>query len=226
VVAETISKPESALTFTIDSAPVRTIAHWIPAAKQILDDFAQLQAYIDQRLLDGLKDNEDIEILMGDGTGQHLSGLITEATAYDTARNVASDTRIDKVNHAISQVEDENLEASAIVLHQRDWRAIQLTKEETGGANTGMYLLGGPRGDAMPMLWGLPVATVNITAMLGKFMVGAFSSAAAVWDREDARVDISTEHAEYFVRNMVAIRAEERLALTVYRTNAFVYGAF
>ena len=79
--AETISKPESALTFAIDSATVKTIATWIPAAKQVLDDFAALQSYINQRLLEGLMDIEDYELVGGDGTGQHISGLTTEATA-------------------------------------------------------------------------------------------------------------------------------------------------
>lgn len=224
-VAETISKPESALTFVIASANVRTLAHWIPAARQVLDDFSALQGYVNQRLLDGLKDVEDYEIVAGDGTGQHLTGLSSTATAYDTARNVASDTRIDRLNHAISQVEDVNHSADGIILHPRDWRNIQLIKEETGGANTGAYLLGGPVGNAAPTLWGLPVATTTaVTA--GTFYVGAFGLYCAVVDRMDARIDISTEHSDYFIRNMVAIRAEERLTFFQTRTDAVIYGSF
>jgi len=222
--AETISKPESALTFTIDSATVKTIAHWIPAAKQILDDFVGLGQYINVRLLEGLKDIEDYELTGGDGTGQHLSGLGAEATAYDTARNVASDTKIDKLNHFISQIEDVLQAADGIILHPRDWRAIQLQKTEEGGANLGSYLMGGPAGNSTPMLWGLPVATTTAVAV-GKAYVGAFRQYTAVHDRMDARVDISTEHADYFIRNMVAIRAEERITFTVLRADAVVYGS-
>lgn len=224
-VAETISKPESALTFTIDYENVKTIAHWIPAAKQVLDDFQGLQAYINQRLIEGLKDEEDNQILTGDGVGAHLSGMILNSGTYDTSLNVASDTYIDKLNHAIGQIEDVNLEATGIVLSPSDWRKIQLVKEDTAAANTGKYLLGGPVGNATPMLWGLPVATT--TAMpVGKFFVGAFERYTALWDRMEARVDISSDHADYFVRNMVAIRAEERLALTVYRNDTVLYGSF
>lgn len=223
-VAEGISKAESALTFTIDYENVKTLAHWIPATRQILDDFAQLRSYIDQRLIDGLKDEEDSQLLTGDGAGAHLSGLILNCGTYDTARNVSGDTYIDKLNHAISQVEDANLAATGIILHPSDWRKVQLIKEDASGANTGLYLLGGPVGNATPMLWGLPVATT--TAMpTGKFFVGAFEGNTAVWDRMDARVDVSTEHSDYFVKNMVAIRAEERLALTCYRTDAVLYGS-
>lgn len=224
-VAETNLKPESALTFTVDYENIKTVAHWLPATKQILDDFPQLQAYIDQRLLEGLKDQEDLQLLTGDGVGAHVAGLIMNSGTYDTTRNQTGDTSIDKLNHAISQIEDVNLEASGIIMHPRDWRRIQLIKNEAGGANTGWYLLGGPVGDATPMIWGLPVATS--TAMVyGKFWVGDFARYTAVWDRMDARVDISTEHSDYFVRNMVAIRAEERLALTVYRNDAILYGSF
>ena len=66
---------------------------------------------------------------------------------------------------------------------------------------------------------GLPV--IDTTAVEeGEFLVGNFQMAAMLWDREDAVVDISTEDRDNFIKNMVTIRAEERLALTVYRPSA------
>jgi hypothetical protein len=49
---------------------------------------------------------------------------------------------------------------------------------------------------------------------------------AAIWDRNDATVEISREHSDYFTRNMIAVLAEERLALTVFAPLAFVYFGF
>ena len=43
IVAENVTKPESALTFTSDSEEVKTIAHFIPVSKQALDDSSFLQ---------------------------------------------------------------------------------------------------------------------------------------------------------------------------------------
>jgi HK97 family phage major capsid protein len=58
------------------------------------------------------------------------------------------------------------------------------------------------------------------------FLVGAFRTAAAVWDRSDATIEISREHSDYFVRNMIAVLAEERVALTVFRSDAMIVGGF
>jgi HK97 family phage major capsid protein len=59
-----------------------------------------------------------------------------------------------------------------------------------------------------------------------QFLVGAFAMAAMIWDRNNATVEISREHSDFFVRNMAAILVEERLALTVFRSDALVFGGF
>lgn len=217
------AKSESALTFTIDYANVKTLAHWIPATRQILDDFPALQAYINQRLLDGLMDEEDDQLVNGDGTGENLSGLITEATAYDTGLNETGDTQIDKIANAIIQLEAANHVADGVIINPREWRRMNKIKDQSSGV--GNYVMGGPANMAAPTLWGLPVAVTTAVAA-GKFFVGAFGRYTAIWDRMDARVDISTEHSDYFVKNLVAIRAEERLTFTVYRSDAIIYGSF
>lgn len=218
-------KAESALTFTIAHAHVITIAHWIPATRQILDDFAQLQAYIDVRLMDGLAAEEDEQLLTGDGVGLTLSGLTHEATAYAGTYAAASDTRLDKLNHALAELEASSYRADGMILNPVDLRIIQVIKTNEGGANLGSYILGGP-GTGMPAsIWGLPVAVT--TAMpVGYFLVGAFRSYCMGFDRMQARIDISTEHEDYFVKNLVAIRAEERITLAVFKGAAFRYGSF
>jgi hypothetical protein len=44
---------------------------------------------------------------------------------------------------------------------------------------------------------------------------------AEVFRRDGITVTLSTEHASYFIENKVAILAESRLALAVYRPSAF-----
>ena len=82
-----------------------------------------------------------------------------------------------------------------------------------------------PAGDAPPRLWGLPIVeTKGIAA--GTFLVGAFRQAATLYDRWQPTVQVSTEHADFFTRNLVAILAEERIALAVKKPSALTYGSF
>jgi len=225
VVEEGAEKPESSLTFEIAHADVQTIAHWIPATRQILDDFAELQAYVDERLLDGLADVEDNQLLNGSGVGQNLNGIFTQATAVVGTYAQAGDTYIDQVARAITELGDLRYRADAIVLNPADWMTILTIKTEDGGANTGMYLMGGPGGLPVPTLWNRPV--VETDAMpVSRFLVGKFQGSVIGYDRMQSRVDVSTEHSDYFIKNKVAIRAEERITVAVTRPAAFRAGTF
>lgn len=220
MVAEGNPKPESSLSFDLETAPVRTLAHWMDASKQILDDAPMLASYIDTRLRFGLQIVEEDQILAGDGTGQNLHGLIPQATDFQTSRAQPGDTRIDIIRRAMTQVRLAEYRASAIMLHPEDWEEIELTKTTEGA-----YVWGNPATLLNPTIWGLPV--IESTALSsGEFLIGNFMMAAQIWDRELSNVEVSTETGDNFKTNMVTIRAEERLALTVYRPEAIVFGDF
>ena len=68
-------KPESDITFEMDSENVATIAHWIHASRQVLSDAGMLQSYIDGRLRYGLKLKEETQLLKGSGVGLNITGL-------------------------------------------------------------------------------------------------------------------------------------------------------
>jgi HK97 family phage major capsid protein len=95
VISDGTTKPESTITFTEATSPVRTIAHWLKATKIILDDAPMLQSYIDGRLRYGLAYVEEAELLKGSGAGQHLNGIITQATAYSADFVPDMPTRVD-----------------------------------------------------------------------------------------------------------------------------------
>jgi HK97 family phage major capsid protein len=219
-VAEGALKPESSLEFTLRTAPVRTIAHWLQASKQVLDDIPQLESYINTRLTYGLKLVEEEQLLAGDGTGQNLLGLIPQATPFDRSRRKVGDTRIDIIRRAMTQLRLSQYQPDAVVLHPTDWEDIELTKNSLGS-----YIWGNPSGLLGPTIWGLPVVESTSLAP-GEFLVGAFKIAAQIWDRDDVQIDISTEDRDNFIRNMVTIRVEERLALVVYRPESFIFGDF
>lgn len=222
VVAETTQKPESAYAWDVANAPVRTIAHWVPASRQAMDDIPQLESLIDGELRWGLDDAEDAELLLGDGTGQHLNGLYTQATAYaqPAGVNITGETRIDRLRLGILQVELADYAPDGMVLHPTQWANIELTKDAANG-----YIFANPQGVAGPILWGRPVVSTKRIGS-GNWMVGAFKMAGQIFDRMDTEVRVSDQDRDNFIKNMLTIRAEKRLALVVRRPGALVKGSF
>ena len=220
VAPEKSLKPQSDLTFDIESATVKTLAHWIPATRQIIQDAPMLRNYVDGRLTYGLALTEEAQILYGDGVGDNMAGIMTNPNVQNVGGVAAADTRIDHLRRAITRTLLAGYPATGIVLHPSDWEDIELQK-----GTDGHYIWVSVVNGGETRLWRVPV--VQSTGMNeGEFLVGAFGLAGQLWDREQANVRISEHHADYFARNMLAILAEERLALTVYRPEAFVRGAF
>ncbi|MFS0736941.1 phage major capsid protein [Sphingomonas sp. 1P06PA] len=217
-VAEGVLKPQSELQVEEVTASVRTIAHWMRASVQILADAPGLRSMIDQRLRYGLAYAEEVQLLTGSGTGQNLPGLITNAAAYSAPGSITAATPLDVVRLMILQVALAEYPANGIVMNPIDMAAIEIAKDSAGG-----YIIGQPQGMIQKTLWGLPVVETQAIGV-DKALVGAFNLAAQIFDRQDATVEVSTEDQDNFVKNKVTIRAEERLALAIYRTTALVYG--
>ncbi|MCA3585577.1 MAG: phage major capsid protein [Methylocystis sp.] len=214
-------KPQSDIMFDIATSSVTTIAHWVLATRQILDDAPMLQSYIDGRLRYGLALVEENQLLNGGGTGTDLNGIYTQATAFTAPITIpAPVTRIDVLRLAVLKSALAELPTTGAVLHPSDWASIELLKETTGA-----YLIGNPQGALAPTLWSLPIVATQAISQ-GNFLAGAFRLGAQIFDRWDARVEVSTEDDQNFRKNLVTILAEERLALAVYRPEAFVKGAF
>ena len=217
---ENVTKPESGITFTLENAPVVTLAHFIPVSRQVLDDAPQLQSYVNGRLTYGLKLEEEDQLLNGTGASGNIGGILKAGnfTAYNRA--ATGDTKLDALRKSITQAALAEYPVDAIVLNPADWEEIELTK-----ASDGQYIMANPVNAAGPQLWGKRIVATN-SIPAGTFLTGAFMMGAQVWDRMDAAVQISYEDGDNFKKNMATLLAEERLALTIYRPAAFVSGSF
>lgn len=215
-------KPQSDIRFDKQTTTVSTMAHFIMASKQALADIPMLSGMIDGRLRYGLMFAEDQQLLLGDGTGDNLLGIMPQATAYADPLNgfVKNPTVIDILRMAMLQQAVALYPATGHVLHPIDWAKVELTKDSMN-----RYILGNPTGTIGATLWNLPVVTTQAMPV-GWFLTGAFKLACQIFDREDANVLISTEDRDNFVKNMVTILAEERLGLAVYRPQAMIKGQF
>ncbi len=213
-------KGEFEYAWELKTLPIRTIAHWTPASVQILADAPQMQSMIDGELRHGLAIAEDVQLLSGSGIAPNLNGMIPEAATYTPDFTPGSETMIDKIGLGILQVALAEYMANGIAVHPSDWMRMRLLKD-----GDGKYILGDPGADVAPVLFGLPV--VPTTGMeKDKFLVGDFASAATLYDRQSATLAVSTEHADFFTRNLVALRMESRMGLAIRQPTALSFGDF
>ena len=211
---------ESANTFTLATTPVVTLGHWIPVSQQVMGDSPMLSAHINSRLMYGLKLKEETQLLKGLGTGRELAGIQTSATAY-VPESPQLTNEIDIIRDAITQAQVAEYSPNFIVLNPIDWDSIQRRKV---GSSDDRYVYGDPNmsWNATP-LWGLtPIVTNSQTA--GTFLLGDVNG-CAIFDRQQASVEASFEDSTNFQKLMVSLRATERLALAIFRTEAFITGS-
>ncbi len=232
-VAELGLKPESAITFAKVDEVLKKVATFLPISDEMLEDYDQIMSYLDARLTLFVQLQEEVQLLRGDGTGTNLVGLMNRVglappvvkgnatppagSATGIYLSPVSDNDMDAIYRQITQVRVTSfLEPETIVIDPGAWMNIQLSKNSQG-----IYYAGGPfMQTATPMLWAKPV--VVTTAMVANTaLVGAFAKASQVFRKGGITVEASNSHADFFQRNEVAIRAEERLILAVYRPGAF-----
>lgn len=225
-VAEGGLKPTSNVTFTTQTDRVKKIAVWMPVTDEALDDVPQLMAYLQELLRYDLKLEEERQILKGDGTGENLNGLMTQATIYDAALTKAGDTAIDLVRRAIYQVRKQSmLSADGIVMTELDWMNIELQKD---GENR--YLFANLQGLVTPVLWGRPVVTSDSVDegdadTGGEFLVANFARSSVLFDRMSFLFKMGLIN-DQFIKNERALLVEERLGLGVRRREGLVKGRF
>jgi HK97 family phage major capsid protein len=220
-VAEGSAKPESALVFSQHTDPVSKIAHWLPVTEELLEDVAAIMSYIDARLTLGVQLAEEDQLLNGNGTAPNILGLLNRpGLATPVARNAGAtppETNVDAILRQITAIATSAfVYPDGVVLNPANWFTIATAK-----TTTGEYLGGGPFA-SLPTasVWGTPVVTTPSIA-INTALVGAFATMSQVFRKGGLRIEASNSHQDFFIKNLVAIRAEERLALAVYRPGAF-----
>jgi HK97 family phage major capsid protein len=227
MVAEGAAKPTSNVTFEQVTDIVKKIAVWMPVTDEALDDVPQLYSYIQELLRYDLELKREGQLLKGDGTGNNLNGIMTQATVFNADLTKASDTAIDTVRRAIYQARKQSkLPADAVVMSDLDWMNIELQKD---GENR--YLFANLQGLVTPVLWGRPVVASDSmdegdgVTTGGEFLTGSFQQGARIYDRMGFTIKVGMINDD-FIKNQRAILVEERLGLAVRKKYAFVKGRF
>lgn len=217
-VSEGALKPESDLTFQTYDYPVRTIAHWLKVSKNLLTDSGAVAAYIDNRLTYGVMERVDRQIMVGNGTSPNLSGILDSGN-YTVYTPTSGDNLIDAINRAKWQLWAAGWLPDNVYVNPADWGEMELQK-----GSDGHYLNGLPGVMLTAQPFGVRVIpSPFVTA--GQFAIGAFNRAVTIWHRQSVVVEAGYADDD-FIKNLVTLRAEMRLALEISTPSAILGGAF
>jgi HK97 family phage major capsid protein len=203
------------------------MAHHFIAARQVLSDAPRLSAMINQRSVYGLNLNMDAQLLYGDGTDGNLTGLFVDAGVSDIG-NITLDTdqtlasgMVDHIRRAVTQCQlNDFYNVNGLVVNPADWETLELAKGTDGHYIWVQVPTGGES-----RMWRVPVIVSNaITA--GEFILGDWTLGATLYQREGISVRVSESHADLFIKNGVAILAEERVAFGIELPKAYTKGTF
>lgn len=205
--SEGTSKPAAYVNFTKRSVNVEKLAAFLPISEEMLEDEPAIASYVNSRLRMFVVQAEEARILTRLNAGIGTAGY-TE---------IGGNNMLDSVMAGITSVRLEGgLEPDGLLINPVDYAKMAIAKASTGGD----YFGGGPFSAFSANPWGLRTVSTAAVAQ-GSPIVGAFRDGAQIWRKGGLTVEASNSHQDYFVRNLVAIRAEERFALAVYRPLAF-----
>jgi HK97 family phage major capsid protein len=224
-VAEGAEKPASDFAYSTVDEPVKKVATSVVASDELLDDSTSVSSYISGRLGLFVSLEEERQPLRGGGTNELVGIFDRGINTY--AAGTVDDNAVAIFKAAIGTRGSSNLDPTAVVMHPDNWATTRLLQDSSG-----QFYGGGPFGSAYggpnpaagafagASLWGLPVV-LSSTVGSGTALLGSFAQAAKVYRRGAATVEVSNSHSDFFLKDLVAIRAEARLSLAVYRPGAF-----
>lgn len=188
------------------------VACFIKESDEYITDYPFLASAINGRLLYELglvEQNKLVADLLG------TSGIQTDAKSWTAA--AAADAIADLILQAAMDVQTgSGFAADGVVLNPAVWYILRVGKNTSKDYYGGGYF----GGQNIPNLWGIPVCvTPAVTA--SQIVVGAFKTCGSVVQKGGVSVQAVNTNEDDFVRNLMTIRAEERLALAVRRPAGF-----
>lgn len=214
--SEGSAKAEVTMLFTPADAPARKITAWIPVTDEMLSDAPTLRGYIDARLEYMIMIREEAQVYNGNGSAPNIQGLKT-VSGVQTQAEVSGDFPA-TIAAAIGKVENVDGDADGVAANPIDyWVAV--AKRHTTQFDNGFG--GNAPAGVQSITWGLPTVRTRAIAS-GAAMVAAWRMGATIFQREGVTIKTGDQHSDNFIKNILVILAEERIALPIWRPDFFV----
>lgn len=214
-VADGQVKPTSNYTFEEVEDRARVVAHIVEGIpERLLADHANLERLLSDELEADLVREVEDQIVAGDGVGENFPGLLS--TSGTVAVPFFADL-LSTCRRARTVLDDLGEVPTAWCFNSADLEAIDLMRENTGGANTGGFMV---NTSTLDNVFGSGLPRIGVPSLPpGQAILGDFRQCRLVV-REDARID-ADRSGDNFKANVVDVRCEGRYNVAVLRPQAF-----
>ncbi|WP_185973096.1 phage major capsid protein [Aeromicrobium piscarium] len=202
------AKPTSIYSAGPKQGSLQVFAHMSePIDQYLLSDVSTLSNFLQAEMLYGLQVAVEDEVLNGDGSAGHLTGLLQ--TSGIQVQTPAADA-LTTLRAAATKIEVLGFNANAFVLNPLDWEAI-----ETARNSSGSFDLGGPVDRAARTVWGTQV-TLSTRLPQGTGVALDTQVVSVDYDSTGVKFEAGTV-GEDFLRNQIRFRNEGRFGVAVYQ---------
>ena len=228
VTGEGLIKNQIDFDLLVGSEKVQKITAYITITDELLDDPAQMESQINNKLTDKLLQAVEDQYYKGTGTGIELNGVRTVATAFTPGsfatgqpNAVENPNVVDVIAVAKAQIGKANQPMpNAVLMNIEDVTAMKTLKvTSTDRRYVDRVLVSG----TTLSIDGTPVVISNAVAV-GEYLIGNFGL-STLYTKQSLTIEVGY-NADNFVKNFKTVRAEWRGAGVV-ETNdrtAFVKG--
>lgn len=208
VVSEGQAKPAADFTFDSATATLEKLAAFIKVSEEMISDSTAIRDYINSQLPLMVRQAEEYKL---------ATEIYAAATGSGLASDLSGNNGFDSIAAGIENIQSTAFwEPDGLFISPIDFWTLAVTKSATSGD----YFSGGPYASPQRNPWGVTVVVSNM-APVGFPLVGDFRQGAQVWRKGGVTVEATNSNEDDFKNNLVAIRAEERVALAVYYPEAF-----
>lgn len=203
---------------------VQKVSGVLKESDEIVEDLPWLASAINNRGIYMVQLAEENQLVSGDGSGTNIKGVLNRDGVLTEQTAAGEENVADALFRATTKISTNSpFEADGIVINPTDYETLRLAKDGNkqyfgGGFFSGAYGNGGII--EKPPIWGLRTVVTPAIAQ-GTVLVGAFRLGGSVIRRKGLTVEIANQNEDDFVKNRIAIRIAERLALAIRYPKAF-----